>query len=296
MKKYIILIFGLFTTLWSYSQDYYPFPDSNAIWNSKYGGYYGTPIVRFGLNGDTVINNQVYKKVYQIVDDSTLNLANMTYYAAIRENASKQLFAKMTDYDDEILIYDFSLNIGDTIISNSPSGYLNYDLCIIADIDSIELENNQFRKRFKINDYEQDYWIEGIGSIGGLFHPTMDYIIGSYCDLTCFKNNDTAKYINNPQCDKCFCFLQTPVIEIEENNDFINVYPNPATTNINIVFELQNGLSEISLINSIGNSIENRITSSFPIQINIENLPIGIYLIKLRNGELTFTKKIIKFE
>jgi hypothetical protein len=122
MKKYIILIFGLFTTLWSYSQDYYPFPDSNAIWNSKYGGYYGTPIVRFGLNGDTVINNQVYKKVYQIVDDSTLNLANMTYYAAIRENASKQIFAKMTDYDDEILIYDFSLNIGDTILIDEKYG------------------------------------------------------------------------------------------------------------------------------------------------------------------------------
>lgn len=295
MKKYIILIFGLFTTLWSYSQTYYPFPDSNAIWNSKYGGYYGTPIVRFGLYGDTVINNQVYKKVYQIVDDSTLNLVNMTYYAAIRENASKQIFAKMTDYDDEILIYDFSLNIGDTIISNSPSGYLN-DLCIIADIDSIELENNQFRKRFKINDYGQDYWIEGIGSIGGLFNPIMDYIIGSYCDLTCFKYNDTALYINNPDCNKCFCSLLTPVLEKEENHNSINVYPNPAKTNININFELKNGLATIRLINSNGNLIESRMTKKFPIRINIKDIPYGIYLIQLSTDKEVFTKIVIKIE
>ncbi len=296
MKRTILILFLILISVSIYSQNYYPFPDSNAIWNSRYGGYYGSPIVRFGLNGDTAINNQVYSKVYQIVDDSTLNLNNMTYYSAIRENDSKQVFVKMTDFEEEILIYDFSLNIGDTIISNSPSGYLNYDLCIIADIDTIELENNQFRKRFKINDYEQDYWIEGIGSIGGLFHPTMDYIIGSYCDLTCFKYNDTALYINNPECDKCFCSLLTPVIEKEENNNFINVYPNPATTNINIDFKLKNGLSTIRLINSNGNLIESRITNSFPIRMNIKNLPYGIYLIQLNTEKEIFTKKIIRIE
>ena len=296
MKKYYLLILGISLINLAFCQDYYPFPDTNAIWNSKYDGYYGSFKERFGLYGDTTINNQVYKKVYRIEDDSTLNLNNMTYYAAIRENTSKQIFVKLTDFDEDILIYDFSLNIGDTVISNSPYGYLNYDICVIADIDSIEVENNQYRKRFKINDWELDYWIEGIGSIDGLFHPIMEYIIGTYSDLLCLKDNDTAVYINNPECDKCFCTLYTPIEELAKNTECINIYPNPTTANIHIDFEFKKGLSTIRLINSNGNLIESRITNLFPIQLNIENLPKGIYLIQLNTEKEIFTKKFIKIE
>ncbi len=298
MKKLIFLLIGILITLLTFSQEYYPFPDTNAIWNSQYGGYYGTPKLRFGLRGDTTINSQVYNKVYQIVDDSTLNLVNLTYYAAIRENTSKQIFVKISDYDDEILIYDFSLNVGDTIVSNSPSGYLNYYPCILTGIDSIELENNQFRKRFKINEYTfaQDYWIEGIGSMGGLFNPIMEYIIGSYCELKCFKHNDTALYINNPDCNKCFCTLLTPVIENEESNIFIKIFPNPAKSNINIDFKLAKGLSTVRLLNSYGKIIESRNTDSFPIQMNIDYLHNGIYLIQIDTEYKIFNNKFIKKE
>ena len=263
-----------------FGQDYFPFPDSNAIWNSQYGGYYGTPKERFGLIGDTTFNNQDYKKVYHIVDDSTLNFDNMTYFAAIRENVAKQVFVKLIDFEDEILIYDFSLNVGDTMFSNSPFGYLGYGICIITGIDSIELENNQFRRRFIINEtsYTQDYWIEGIGSIGGLFHPIMDYVIGSYCELTCFKDNETAVYINNPACDKCFCTLLTPVKELEKGKEFVNIYPNPATNEITIEIQKEKGTSTIKIFNLYGKQIENRESNSFPVKLNIDYWPNGVYL------------------
>jgi hypothetical protein len=69
MKRLSIFLIGILYSLLTYSQDYVPFPDSNAIWNSKYGGYYGTPIVRFGLNGDTIINSHVSKYMTKIYNN-----------------------------------------------------------------------------------------------------------------------------------------------------------------------------------------------------------------------------------
>lgn len=298
MKKLNFLLIGILMSTMAFSQDYFPFPDSNAIWNSQYGGYYGSPKERFGLIGDTTLNNQDYKKVYRIVDDSTLNFDNMTYFAAIRENDIKQVFVKLTDFEDEILIYDFSLNVGDTMFSNSPSGYLNYDNCIITGIDSIELENNQFRRRFRINEtyYTQDYWIEGIGSMGGFFNPIMEYIIGSYCELTCFKDNETAIYVNNPECDKCFCTLLTPVEEFEKGKDFINIYPNPTTNELTIDIKKENGISSIKIFNSYGKQLENRESNSFPTKMNIDYLPNGVYIIKVDIENNSYIRKIIKTE
>jgi hypothetical protein len=296
MKKLTLILIGVIFSILTFGQVYYTFPDTNAIWNSKYDGYYGSHKERFGLYGDTTIDEQVYKKVYRIVDDSTLNLNNMTYYATIRENDTKQIFVRLAYEDLEILLYDFSLNIGDTVNSNSPYGYLNYDICVIADIDSIEVENNQYRKRYKINDWGLDYWIEGIGSVDGLFNPIMEYIIGTYCDLLCFKENDTAVYINNPECDKCFCTLLTPVEEKEKVKDFITIYPNPTTNDLTIEFKQEKGIATIRLFNSHGKQLEVRESNSFPIKMNIDYLPIGIYLIQIDSENKTLNKKLIKIE
>jgi hypothetical protein len=184
------------------------------------------------------------------------------------------------------------------LFSNSPFGYLNYDICIITGIDSIELENNQFRKRFKINEtyYTQDYWIEGIGSMGGLFNPIMEYIIGSYCELTCFKQNETAIYVNNPECDKCFCSLLTPVEELEKRKDFISIYPNPTTNELTIDIKKENGTSLIKLLDTFGKKIENRESNSSPIKMNIDYLPKGVYLIQVDIENNSYIRKIIKIE
>ncbi len=296
MKKLNFLLYGILISAMVFSQDYFPFPASNAIWNSRYGGYYGSPKERFGLIGDTTFNNQDYKKIYRIVDDSTLNFDNMTFFAAIRENDTKQVFVKLTYFEDEILIYDFSLNIGDTVISNSPNGYLHHDICVIADIDSVELENNQYRKRFKINDWAQDYWIEGIGSIDGLFHPIKEYIIGTYCHLLCLKDNDTAVYINNPECEKCFCTLLTPVEELEKVKEYITIYPNPATNDLTIDFKFEKGMAIIKLFNIYGKLLENRTSNSFPIKMNIDYLPNVIYIVQIDINNDSFKKKFIKTE
>lgn len=295
MKRTPLLIILILTKISIFSQIYYPFPDSNAIWNNEsHWGFY-TWIQRFGVYGDTTINNQLYDKIYLIENDSILNINNMTYYAALRENSTKQVFVKLKDYYDEILIYDFSLNIGDTIHSNSPYGYLSYQTNTISDIDTIELENNQFRRRFRIND-TGEYWIEGIGSNRGLFYPITESLIGTANDLLCFKQNDTIIYLNNPECDKCFCSLATAILEITKKSNILKIYPNPGTSEIFIEPPFEKGLSTINMYNSNGNLINTINASSFPIKLKIKDLPFGIYFIRVIRGELVYEQKFIKNE
>ncbi len=291
MKRGILSIVWILICFLGFSQEYVAFPDTNAIWNINHDGYYNHFKLRFGIYGDTTINNQGYKKVYRIEDDSTLNIFNMTYYASLRENTNKQIFVKLSDFDEEILIYDFSLNIGDTMFSNSPYGYLNYDICVIADIDSIELENNQFRKRFKISNWGYEYWIEGIGSINGIFHPISEYIIGTWDELLCFKHNDTAIYLNNSICDKCFCTLSTSINKPIKINDNIKYYPNPAGKSITLTHENKIFTGKVTFYSQSGKKVLSLNTTDYPIDIS--NLKPGLYFVEIKTCEGSVRKKII---
>lgn len=203
----------------------------------------------------------------------------------------------MPDFDFEFLIYDFSLSVGDTVNTNAPNGYLNWMPCIITAIDTIELENNQQRRRFKINDWgEYEYWIEGIGSIGGLFHPISDYLLGTLNNLLCFKHNDTSFYINNPDCDKCFCSLATSTEELNMWHNEIKIYPNPTSTILNINTASEIGELKISLFNSNGTLIETRLVNIYPYQFEIGNYPSGIYTLHLTNGKQEHFTRFIKIK
>ena len=133
----IMVIFGCVSTL--YGQEYYPFPESNAIWN-QYRVHVEHPqllqgITRYGLIGDTIINDKLYSKVYDIEDDSCLNINNATYFGAIREEEKKIYALIAYGQEEEILLYDFNVEVGDTVISNAQVGYLS-GLTYISGIDN----------------------------------------------------------------------------------------------------------------------------------------------------------------
>lgn len=284
----------------AYSQDYFPFPDSNAIWN-EYSIHVEYPTnvaskTRYGTIGDTIIENFEYSKIYRLIDDTCLNINNAEYFGAIREE-NKKIFA-LTIYhgDEEILLYDFSAEEGDTVYSNAQFGYMANPV-LISNIDSIVLLDGTTRKRYWINGSLDEFWIEGIGSQAGPFTPITDLLTNYYePHLSCFKQNESAVYLNNYSCDKCFCSLGTPIIEINGLQNRIHIYPNPASTNIIIDFELNTESSITRLFNSNGKLIESKLSNSFPIQMNIDYLPIGFYLIQIDTENLTFNKKFFKTE
>lgn len=280
-----------------FAQNYYPFPSSNTIWNNHLYVSSGatmdiSSITRLGIFGDTIFNELNYHKLYLIENDTIINLNKMTYYAAIREN-NNQVFVKLIENNYEILVYDFGLDIGDTIISNATSGYLANNTNVILNIDSVQVNDNSYRKRFKISNNE--YWIEGIGSIGGLLFPITDVnsvYLNYWPILACLKQNNEAVYLYY-QTDVCF-IQQATKIEYNETQSKLKIYPNPTINTIMIESELAPSLLTVKVFNSYGDLKKTETFNSFPIKINMSNLSSGIYLIQVTTGEGIYNEKIIK--
>jgi len=74
------------------------------------------------------------------------------------------------------------------------------------------------------------------------------------------------------------------------------VYPNPATNDINIVFDENADVKNIALYNVIGKVMNVYKVSGNSANLNIENLPSGIYFVKLysANGSVVVTRKFTK--
>ncbi len=307
MKRLIIIIFCTCLLNTINAQDYIKFPQSAAIWNvigdndfslEKYR-------IRIGLSGDTVIGSNTYAKVYWLYD-STLIHPNSEYFGALREDSNKHVFIKIKG-QQEVLLYDFSVNIGDTIwytlgaclgsdtIGFDAGPHNHYK--VVLGIDSVMIYNNTFRKRISLlsSNFNTDKWIEGIGSIfwAGLLNPLIsNYILnGDGYNFVCFKQDEEVLYLNNPYCNYCFCQLVSDIQNIENQVLDVSCYPNPLNENSVICFS--NNYCEIfnlKIYTSVGTLIKEiaSITNN-KVPLNCEDFPQGIYIF-----ELTGSKGVVK--
>lgn len=75
------------------------------------------------------------------------------------------------------------------------------------------------------------------------------------------------------------------VNELSKNNDFL-VYPNPATSNITINNKSNNTITDVKIIDLLGNEVKNTTFMNVTNQtIDISNLTKGIYIVNILNGE-----------
>jgi len=80
-----------------------------------------------------------------------------------------------------------------------------------------------------------------------------------------------------------------------KNTDFINVYPNPAKDKFTITFNNNKHKVSIEMYNSFGCKVKELQTNNTrSINININDLPNGIYYIRINTDNVVFTYKLIK--
>lgn len=221
MKKLLLLTLSAFSIIAkSQTSVYHPFPDSGAVWNFSTGHWCG---IEFGydalqkyysirVSGDTLINDTNYNKLIvptQIYhSDGMCNMygtwATAGYYAgAIRQDiANKKVFFVDTASNLEQLLYDFNMQVGDSV-----KGFLNpfssfEEQRTVYAIDSI-LVGNSYRKRWILSNcyWESEtpndadiYFLEGIGCNGGLIdRNAISCSFDIYnSPVLCFTQNDTA--------------------------------------------------------------------------------------------------------
>ena len=111
-----------------------------------------------------------------------------------------------------------------------------------------------------------------------------------------FINNEKIQY--NQFVDNFkFNINNCGVVSIKDlKNDIgIDIYPNPSKNEINIEFSnTPNADLKISLHNLLGEKVMvNQISNPNGLKIFRNNLPAGIYFLKISSGENTVTKKIV---
>ena len=275
------------------SQEYFPFPSSGAIWNHNIVNSENAPYIsyryRLGIIGDTIINSKEYSKVYQL-DGLELDILEAEYVGAIREENKKIYAITLYNGEPELLLYDFDVEIGDIINSNSIEGYISEPLEVL-DIEEIELLDGTIRKKLNVG---ADYWIEGIGGLAGLFAPITAMPLNWTSQwLKCFHHNEIDVYIDDYtsslDCEFCFCALDIPSFEL---SNIIQVYPNPFTNEFHLNVET-NGDFDIKIYNSEGVIVTHFENFSSDV-INFEKFSSGIYLILLLDNNRLYSKKIMK--
>jgi hypothetical protein len=93
-----------------------------------------------------------------------------------------------------------------------------------------------------------------------------------------------------------YSFTKTPtgVNTIQQQaDDEIEMYPNPAPNDINVVFNESLGVKSIAIYNLIGKSMLLYKTQGNSAKLNIESLPAGIYFLRFMNpqGMVVATRK-----
>jgi hypothetical protein len=271
-KIALILIAGCMQTVSLFSQEYeyVPFPKSNAVWSEMYdfGEIYPEcpppAYERFTLTEeDTIINGKTYTKLYMFFD-AVFNKNNAICVGGIREDENKRIFFKGTAIHpnkpnqgifinfEEVLLYDFSVNVGDTITYENGNFY--GDEMIVESVDMIEI-GNSYRKKIRFAKHLRHIeWIEGIGSLEGLLFTAEAIATGHQPQntLICFQQNDETLYFNE-HFDDCFPFTGIRDVKKSDNQIIIT-----QTNEGNIQFDFgEQVITSIQIFNSAGN-LQNR--------------------------------------
>ena len=221
--KRILTISWILSALWisavgqTSQLEYLPFAQDGKIWGTQVGlimenVYYNE------IDGDTVIDGENWKKVYNYVFPKT---RYCSYYAAIRD-VGKQVYAIAKGHNRPRLLYDFGLKVGDIVKcgvegntfgclldqNEEPDTLLGFPFVSYLKVERIDtvkargLEHRRFTLTL-LDAFRESYmkgeeavidnvvWIEGIGSGAGPFSPWIPlppyttFLQGCELDGTC---------------------------------------------------------------------------------------------------------------
>ena len=295
MKKLFLVLSAVFALTAAQGQTtFHSLVDTNSSWS--YYNYYsfgfsqGWSTYYYFFKGDTTINSISYKKLYR--QDSTMGTV---YQGGLTEDSlTKKVY--MNQSGNVFLLYNFSANVGDTVMT---IGFGMGQPAIADKIDSIQLQDGSYRKLFHSStsgvfalDSFAFYTIDGIGNLQELLG--LNYTEQSWTIL-CYKYNDSLLFIN-PFKNTCHVptFDNTGIIEY--NSSFItSINPNPFSTQTILQTETPLHNAALTVYNCFGQTaaqIKN--ISGQIVTLSRGNLASGLYFIQLtENNKLLAADKLV---
>lgn len=225
---------------------------------------------------DVEINGMDYHTIYAAGERNLLG--------AYREEDNQVYYCKWngSDYDEEVLLYDYDLEEGDFFNDMDDHPMLVTSVTTITDFNGIERKKYDFM--FIGLEDETEYWIEGVGSNKGfvnrgIYTPTNQ---GAIFHLLCYHVGNELIYVN-PEYNAC------DIDDINETPDnVVSIYPNPANNVVRVLSESNTPIRKIEVIDLLGRIVATANNSEF---IDVSSLPEGQYLMKVY-GEATIMRKL----
>jgi len=239
-------------------------------------------------SGDTLIDSFTYRKIFKrdlvITQNGPPFQADGSYqiFGLLRDDTvAKKVYAIQFNetnncpINEEYLLFDFSLNIGDTV-----------NLCILPDYFDFIIQNIYVSNvmGFTTRIFEgSEILYEGMGSNYGLFEEMFApfksqtrYIYHTFLDYYCRESP---------------CDLLVSTNSISESHN-LKIFPNPTSRTIFIKYNDSEKIKSVSIYNILGQKVI-QINKNLN-QIDISTLENGIYIIEIKLNGQEFRQKIIK--
>jgi len=249
-------------------------------------------------NEDSVVNFINYQKIYFYRDE--LGMGEVEFAGLIREEEKKTYFIYPSQ-EKETLMYDFSLETGDSIALYDYWLQAYLDTFLVVNTEFIEINNIPRKKIDLALNWNKSLivytWIEYIGSDYGLFYP-LNMVSGGARTLLCFYEDDELIY-KNPKYSECFYEgdFPTGIHDIIPTDKKPILYPNPVENILHI-----KGDTEVRKVEIFDISGKRVLQQSFEgdktiTEINVAQLDRGTYIVRIFNrqrnniGNTKFIKK-----
>jgi hypothetical protein len=261
--------------------------EDNPVWGIRYGNYQGPEPIYVGFLHSYSDTIWICNHRYDVVDMNEFGYQVTGYVRSLGQKTYLRVSADCADR--EYLLYDFSLNIGDSVFvggENLFDGIEDSTLIVVTSVDTV-VYSGVARKTIGLwGGYGQ--WIEGIGSNRHPFYPLGHLHGGSELDAEVLCLDSLGNNLLESGCDSTILYLDIK----QETLPKLAVYPNPSRGSVQISFHDFFG-GELTLLRVF--SLLGDLVFEEKVRDGIEqlNLPVGIYLITVFTERDFTSKKVV---
>ena len=279
------------------AQDYKPLVEDGKQWNVLFSYPWSPPEPQskytdiYKIEGDTLVDGVSYKVMYATRNE---DLTGWNLWGFIRETEDRKVFSRRPSTSDEQLMYDFSMEVGDTICM---CDYGFYECCMVVIEKGETIVNGEPRQQIVL-EYpwgggDGEVWIEGIGSLYGIIDSGSHFLTGGSTNLLCYyEDGDLIWQNTTPGYNECYIVNPNDPqgVEEDETSLSVSVFPNPSKGEVTI-----EGVeaAEIKVYNGLGQMVK---TFQGSNEITVSGLAEGIYLLRIMDadGENHVARVVVK--
>jgi len=285
--------------------EYIPMLVAGNQWNELYfptlppDQYYENTYIS-KLGRDTIIDDVTYFKFLTAKDEHSSVWETVGF---IREDVeNRKVYLKPLD-KPELLLYNFDVNIGDTISTHDTRTYKEVFI-IIREMEFVSI-GEKLRKKMTVQSMGVDsvnrsshehIWIEGIGCLEGglIMSTTATTLYGAGLYLLCFLREEALIYKQMGLFENKDCFTWSYPINIKEITSSNSTYYKIWQANSKLYINSEKQIScTIELFDLSGRILQHRKTDDGNLILDVNDYAAGVHILRITSNNSVSNHKIL---